>query len=212
MPALVKAAAGGGGRGMRIVRDAAELAGAIEAAQPGGASAFGDGTVFVEPYIDRGRHIEVQIMGDAHGNVVHFGERECSIQRRNQKVIEEAPAPGIDDATRSALHDGALALARHVGYQNAGTVEFLVGDDGTISFLEVNTRLQVEHPVTEASPGSTSSSCSWRSRPASSWESPRTTSRRRGHAIEVRVVAEDPAAGWLPVNRRDQPVRHRRGR
>jgi propionyl-CoA carboxylase alpha chain len=150
MPVLVKAAAGGGGRGMRIVRDESELADAIESASREAASAFGDGTVFVEPYLERGRHIEVQIMGDAHGNVVHFHERECSIQRRNQKVLEEAPSPGITDELRTKLHAGALALARHVGYQNAGTVEFLVGDDGTITFLEVNTRLQVEHRVTEA--------------------------------------------------------------
>ena len=145
MPVLVKAAAGGGGRGMRVVHDESELADAIEAASREAASAFGDGTVFVEPYIERGRHVEVQIMGDAQGNVVHFHERECSIQRRNQKVLEEAPSPGISDDVRQRLHEGALALARHVGYQNAGTVEFLVGEDDTITFLEVNTRLQVEH-------------------------------------------------------------------
>ena len=153
MPALVKAAAGGGGRGMRVVRQADELADAVEAAAREAASAFGDGTVFIEPYLEDGRHIEVQIMGDVHGEVVHLGERECSIQRRNQKIVEEAPSAGIDDDTRHALCDGAVALARSVGYEGAGTVEFLVGKDGRINFLEVNTRLQVEHPVTEAVTG-----------------------------------------------------------
>ncbi|MDE0804490.1 MAG: ATP-grasp domain-containing protein, partial [Acidimicrobiales bacterium] len=153
MPALVKAAAGGGGRGMRIVRSADDLADAVAAASREAQSAFGDGTVFIEPYLERGRHVEVQILGDAHGDVVHLGERECSIQRRNQKVVEESPSAGITDEQRRALCEGALALARHVGYENAGTVEFLVGADGTVTFLEVNTRLQVEHPVTEAVTG-----------------------------------------------------------
>ena len=199
MPVLVKAAAGGGGRGMRIVHDETDLASAIESASREAASAFGDGTVFVEPYIARGRHVEVQIMGDAHGNVVHFHERECSIQRRNQKVLEEAPSPGITDEVRTKLHAGALALARHVGYQNAGTVEFLVGEDGTITFLEVNTRLQVEHRVTE-----------WicdhndlvelQLRVAAGEPLPMTQEdiHPSGHAIQVRLVAEDPASGWLP--------------
>lgn len=199
MPVLVKAAAGGGGRGMRIVHDEAELADAIESASREAASAFGDGTVFVEPYIARGRHVEVQIMGDAHGNVVHFHERECSIQRRNQKVLEEAPSPGISDEVRTKLHEGALALARHVGYQNAGTVEFLVGEDGTITFLEVNTRLQVEHRVTERI-------CGWidlvelQLRVAAGELLPMTQAEIEpdGHAIQVRLVAEDPAEGWLP--------------
>ena len=129
-PALVKAAAGGGGRGMRVVRSAAELAEAIASASREARSAFGDGTVFVEPFIERGRHIEVQIFGDTSGHVIHLGDRECSIQRRNQKVIEEAPAPRLDDETRAALHDGAVALARHVAYVGAGTVEFMVGELG----------------------------------------------------------------------------------
>ncbi|MFA9565424.1 MAG: biotin carboxylase N-terminal domain-containing protein, partial [Acidimicrobiales bacterium] len=132
-PTLVKAAAGGGGRGMRVVRRAEDLADAIEGAAREAASAFGDGTVFLEPYIEDGRHVEVQIMGDTHGNVIHLGERECSIQRRNQKVVEEAPSAGIDAETRRSLCDGALALARHVGYQNAGTFEFLVGGDGVVN-------------------------------------------------------------------------------
>ena len=204
MPALVKAAAGGGGRGMRIVHTSEELPDAVDAAAREAEAAFGDGTVFIEPYIERGRHLEVQIMGDAHGNVVHFGERECSIQRRNQKVIEEAPSAGIDDATRRALLDGALALANHVGYRNAGTVEFLVSEpdeDGgqpTITFLEVNTRLQVEHPVTEAVTGV--DLVELQLRVAAGERLPLTQADVcvAGHGIEVRIVAEDPATGWLP--------------
>lgn len=198
MPALVKAAAGGGGRGMRIVHDASELADAIESATREAHAAFGDGTVFIEPYLERGRHIEVQIMGDAHGNVIHLHERDCSVQRRNQKVIEEAPAPALDDTIRRRLHDGAVALARHVGYQNAGTVEFLVGDDGTITFLEVNTRLQVEHPVTEAITGLDLVELQLRvasGLPLGLGQADVTVS---GHAIELRLVAEDPTSDWLP--------------
>lgn len=198
MPALVKAAAGGGGRGMRIVRSPSDLASAIEAATREAASAFGNGTVFIEPYIERGRHIEVQIMGDAHGNVIHLGERECSIQRRNQKVIEESPSAGISAATRTALCEGALALARHVGYQNAGTVEFLVGEDGTVTFLEVNTRLQVEHPVTEAVTGLDLVELQLVVASGGTLPLGQQDVTFTGHAIEVRLVAEDPAAGWLP--------------
>ncbi len=198
MPALVKAAAGGGGRGMRIVRAADELADAVDAAAREAEAAFGDGTVFIEPYIERGRHLEVQILGDAHGNVVHFGERECSIQRRNQKVIEEAPSAGIDDATRTALLDGALALASHVGYRNAGTIEFLVGDDDSITFLEVNTRLQVEHPVTEAVTGVDLVELQLRVAAGEPLPLTQDDVSISGHGIEVRIVAEDPATGWLP--------------
>ena len=203
IPALVKAAAGGGGRGMRIVHDRTELADAIASASREASSAFGDGRVFVEPYIERGRHVEVQIFGDVHGNVIHLGDRDCSIQRRNQKLVEEAPSPGLDDATRGRLHDGAVALARHVGYVGAGTVEFMVGDvsnDGepTITFLEVNTRLQVEHPVTEAVTGLDLVELQLlvaEGRPLPITQDDVAVS---GHAIEVRVVAEDPAADWLP--------------
>ncbi len=203
MPALVKAAAGGGGRGMRIVRDRDQLPEAVVAASREAESAFGDGTVFVEPYIERGRHVEVQILGDAHGHVVHLGERECSIQRRNQKVLEETPSAGIDDATRTKLWEGALALARHVGYRNAGTVEFLVGpSDGeqppTINFLEVNTRLQVEHPVTEAVTGLDLVELQLRVAAGEPLPITQGDVSFTGHAIEVRLVAEDPAQGWLP--------------
>lgn len=198
MPALVKAAAGGGGRGMRIVRSADELADAVAAASREAEAAFGDGTVFIEPYLERGRHVEVQILGDHHGNVVHLGERECSIQRRNQKVVEESPSAGITADQRRSLCEGALALARHVGYANAGTVEFLVGADGTVTFLEVNTRLQVEHPVTEAVTGL--DLVELQLRVADGEELPITQDDvcSDGHAIEIRLVAEDPAAGWLP--------------
>lgn len=198
MPALVKAAAGGGGRGMRIVRDAAELADAVAAASREAESAFGDGTVFIEPYLERGRHVEVQILGDSHGDVVHLGERECSIQRRNQKVVEESPSAGISDEQRRTLCEGALALARHVGYENAGTVEFLVGADGTVTFLEVNTRLQVEHPVTEAVTGLDLVELQLRVADGEALPITQDDVRCDGHAIEVRLVAEDPAAGWLP--------------
>ncbi len=198
MPVLVKAAAGGGGRGMRVVRHEDELAEAIAAATREATSAFGDGTVFIEPYIEQGRHVEVQILGDQHGNVVHLGDRECSIQRRNQKVIEEAP-----DGTRRRLHDGALALARHVGYVGAGTVEFMVGDavDGgepTITFLEVNTRLQVEHPVTEAITGIDLVEMQLGVAGGHPLPFEQHDITFTGHAIEVRLVAEDPARGWLP--------------
>ena len=202
-PALVKAAAGGGGRGMRVVTRAEDLPDALDAARREALGAFGDDTVFIEPFIERGRHVEVQIFGDKHGDVVHLGDRDCSVQRRNQKVIEEAPAPGLSDEVRARLLDGAVALAREVGYVNAGTVEFLVGEhdgsgDASITFLEVNTRLQVEHPVTEAVTGL--DLVEWQLRIAEGAPLPLAQDRIAvdGHAIEVRLVAEDPATGWLP--------------
>ena len=201
MPALVKAAAGGGGRGMRVVRSEAELAEAVEAGSREARSSFGDGTVFVEPYIERARHVEVQVIGDAHGHVIHLGERECSIQRRNQKIVEESPSAGIRPETRRALCEGAVALARSVGYQGAGTVEFLVDEDGgegSINFLEVNTRLQVEHPVTEAVTGVDLVELQLRVAAGEALPITQDDVTVDGHAIEVRVVAEDPAAGWLP--------------
>ena len=200
-PALVKAAAGGGGRGMRVVRSADELDDAIAAASREALSAFGDGAVFIEPYLERGRHVEVQIIGDTHGNVVHLGERECSIQRRNQKIVEESPSASISAEVRAALCEGAVALARHVGYEGAGTVEFMVGDGGsvsTITFLEVNTRLQVEHPVTEAVTGLDLVELQLRVAAGEPLPFVQDDVVITGHAIEVRVVAEDPAAGWMP--------------
>ncbi len=198
MPALVKAAAGGGGRGMRVVREVGELPAAIEAAVREAESAFGDGTVFIEPYIENGRHIEVQILGDSHGNVIHLGERECSIQRRNQKVIEESPSPGISQDIRDSLWAGAVGLARSVGYQNAGTVEYLVGRDGSISFLEVNTRLQVEHPVTEEVTGLDLVELQLLVAAGEPLPIVQADVVPTGHAIEVRLVAENPRMGWLP--------------
>ena len=201
-PALVKAAAGGGGRGMRVVRTADELDDAVAAASREALAAFGDGAVFIEPFLERGRHVEVQVFGDRHGNVVHLGERECSIQRRNQKVVEESPSAGISDDVRTALCEGAVALARHVGYEGAGTVEFMVGaaDGGasTITFLEVNTRLQVEHPVTEAVTGLDLVELQLRVAAGEPLPIAQDDVTITGHAIEVRVVAEDPAAGWMP--------------
>ena len=198
LPALVKAAAGGGGRGMRIVRAGDDLASAIESASREAAAAFGDASVFIEPYIEHGRHIEVQVVGDGHGEVLHFGERDCSVQRRNQKVIEEAPAIGLADDVRLALHDGAIRLARHVNYRGAGTVEFLVGSDGTITFLEVNTRLQVEHPVTEAVTGVDLVGLQFDVAMGLGLGMAQGEILLCGHAVELRVVAEDPSSGWMP--------------
>ncbi len=175
-----------------------ELDDAVAAASREALSAFGDGSVFIEPYLERGRHVEVQIIGDRHGNVVHLGERECSIQRRNQKIVEESPSAGISAEIRAALCDGAVALARHVGYEGAGTVEFMVGADGTITFLEVNTRLQVEHPVTEAVTGLDLVELQLRVAAGEPLPITQDDVVISGHAIEVRVVAEDPAAGWMP--------------
>ncbi len=198
LPVIVKAAAGGGGRGMRVVRSADELPAAVEAASREAASAFGDGRVFIEPYVEPARHIEVQILGDRYGNVVHLGERECSIQRRHQKIIEESPSSGLDVEVRSVLLEGAVALARTVGYENAGTVEFLVGDDGAVDLLEVNTRLQVEHPVTEAVTGLDLVELQLRIAAGETLPLSQDEIVFDGHAIEARLVAEDPAAGWLP--------------
>ncbi|MFJ6463860.1 acetyl/propionyl/methylcrotonyl-CoA carboxylase subunit alpha [Streptomyces sp. NPDC091387] len=197
LPLLLKAAAGGGGRGMRIVRELDELDAELTAATAEALSAFGDGEVFAEPYVERGRHVEVQIMADAHDGVWALGTRDCSLQRRHQKVIEEAPAPGLDDGLRDRLHDAAVAAARAVGYRGAGTVEFLVTDDGRPYFLEMNTRLQVEHPVTEAVFGLDLVALQLRTaegEPLPSAAPPHPA----GHAVEARLYAEDPARDWQP--------------
>ncbi|MCW2571939.1 MAG: acety-l/propionyl-CoA carboxylase subunit alpha [Frankiales bacterium] len=197
-PVLVKAAMGGGGKGMRIVRDASELEEALAGAKREALAAFGDDTVFLERYLTGARHVEVQILGDTHGNLVHLGERECSIQRRHQKIIEEAPSPAVDPALRQALGDAALAAARTIGYTNAGTVEFLL-DDREFFFLEVNTRLQVEHPVTEMVTGLDLVREQILVAQGEPLTFAQTDVQLRGHAIEARLYAEDPANDFLPV-------------
>ncbi|WP_406155349.1 acetyl/propionyl/methylcrotonyl-CoA carboxylase subunit alpha [Streptomyces sp. NBC_01023] len=198
LPLLLKAAAGGGGRGMRVVRELGDVEGEMRAAVAEARSAFGDGEVFAEPYVERGRHVEVQIMADAHGTVWPLGTRDCSLQRRHQKVIEEAPAPGLPDALRATLHEAAAAAARAVEYQGAGTVEFLVPESGDRAyFLEMNTRLQVEHPVTEAVFGLDLVALQLRVAEGEPLP-PDGPPQPHGHAVEARLYAEDPAAGWAP--------------
>jgi acetyl/propionyl-CoA carboxylase alpha subunit len=198
-PLLVKAAAGGGGKGMRLVQDPTDLVEAVESCRRESGAAFGDDRVFLEKFMTGPRHVEVQIFGDVQGNVVHLYERECSLQRRHQKIVEESPSPGITPELRSQLCEAAVAAGRAIGYQNAGTVEFVVGSDGTFSFLEVNTRLQVEHPVTEAITGL--DLVRWQLLVAAGAPLPLAQDQitSTGHAIEVRLYAEDPANDYLPA-------------
>ena len=198
-PIFVKAVAGGGGKGMRLVREPESLPRAIQGARSEAASAFGDGAVYLERCIERGRHIEVQLLADEHGGVVPFVERECSIQRRHQKVIEETPSPVVGIETRRALASAAARLAAEVGYTNAGTIEFLLDESGNFYFLEMNTRLQVEHPITEMVTGI--DLVRWQLRVAQGERldiDPERALAPDGHAIECRVYAEDPNAGFMP--------------
>jgi acetyl-CoA carboxylase biotin carboxylase subunit len=198
-PLLVKAVAGGGGKGMRTVTDASDLANAIRAARSEAATAFGDAAVYLERRLNRPRHIEVQLLGDMHGTILPFVERECSVQRRHQKVVEETPSLAVSPALRHALTSAAAAVARAVEYTNAGTIEFLLDEDGRFYFLEMNTRLQVEHPVTEMVTGV--DLVQWQIRIARGERlqvSPGVLMQPRGHAIECRIYAEDPDNNFLP--------------
>jgi len=208
-PIMIKASAGGGGKGIRVAHSDADMADGFSSVKAEAKSAFGDDRVFLEKFIQNPRHIEIQVMGDKHGNVVHLFERECSIQRRNQKVIEEAPSPLLDDKTRKAMGEQAIALAKAVNYDSAGTVEFVAGQDKSFYFLEMNTRLQVEHPVTELITGVDLVEQMIRS----AWGDPLNITQKdlkiRGWAIESRIYAEDPYRGFLPsigrLVRYDQP-------
>jgi acetyl-CoA carboxylase, biotin carboxylase subunit len=198
-PLLVKAVAGGGGKGMRTVLDPADLPGAVRAARSEAAAAFGDAAVYLERRLTRPRHIEVQLLGDAHGTVLPFVERECSIQRRHQKVVEETPSLAVPASLRKAMTSAAAAVARTVGYTNAGTIEFLLDEDGQFYFLEMNTRLQVEHPITEMVTGV--DIVQWQMRIARGERltlDPAALVTPNGHAVECRIYAEDPDNNFLP--------------
>lgn len=197
LPIMIKAAFGGGGRGMKIVRRAADIEDAFDSATREAKSAFGRGECFVERFLDKPRHVEAQILADSHGHIIVAGTRDCSLQRRNQKLVEEAPAPFLSDPQRQTIHESARAICREAGYTGAGTVEYLIAPDGVISFLEVNTRLQVEHPVTEETSGLDLVLEQFRiadGQPLSVQTDPTPT----GHAFEFRLNAEDPARGFLP--------------
>ena len=197
-PVMIKASAGGGGKGMRIARDDTELREGFSGAQHEAGSSFGDDRVFLEKYIEEPRHIEIQVLGDMHGNIVHLGERECSIQRRHQKIIEESPSPLLDARTRAAMGAQAVALARAVGYRSAGTVEFIVDRNRNFYFLEMNTRLQVEHPVTEMVTGLDLVELMIRIAAGERLPFDQAGVQQTGWAIEARVYAEDPARNFLP--------------
>ncbi len=197
-PLLVKASAGGGGKGMRLVRNHDELPDALALAAGEAQTAFGDGTVFLERYLEKARHVEIQILADTHGNALHLNERECSIQRRHQKIIEETPSVALDPDLRQRMGEAAVALVKGSGYVNAGTVEFLLDESGRFYFLEVNTRLQVEHGVTELVTGLDLVRQQLRIAAGEALEISQADVQPRGHALECRIYAEDPEAGFMP--------------
>ena len=198
-PVIIKAASGGGGKGMRIVRNGEDFDSAIETTMGEAASAFGDASVYIEKYIENPKHIEIQVMADSHGNIAAYGERECSMQRRYQKVIEEAPSPVVSAELRASLSEAARSAAAAVNYEGAGTVEFLVDKDRNFYFLEMNTRLQVEHPVTEAVYGIDLVKQQIEVAAGGALEVPDGYLVPRGHAIEMRIYAEDPAHNFMPA-------------
>ncbi len=202
LPVMVKAAAGGGGRGMRLAMREQELAEAIRSARAEAESAFGSGELILEKAVVDARHVEIQVFADGHGNVIHLGERDCSVQRRHQKVIEEAPSPAVDQDLRQRMGAAAVAAAKAIGYRGAGTVEFLLAADGAFYFLEMNTRLQVEHPVTEAITGLDLVEWQLRIARGEPLPMPQDKLRLAGHAIEARLYAEDAYAGFLPQSGR----------
>ncbi len=197
-PVLIKAAAGGGGRGMRVAREESELIPKLASARAEAEAAFKDGSVFIEKYLDRPRHVEVQLLGDRHGNVIHLFERDCSLQRRHQKLVEESPSPNLPDKVRQAMCDAAVRLAREAGYYSAGTCEFLVDQKNNFYFIEVNARIQVEHPVTELVTGVDLIREQIRVAAGEKLRYQQKEIVPRGHAIEVRINAEDPAHDFRP--------------
>src|SRR5476651_2336074 len=197
-PVMIKASAGGGGKGMRIAHSRREVAEGFARARSEAKSSFGDDRVFIEKFIENPRHVEIQVLGDKHGHVIHLGERECSIQRRNQKVVEEAPSPLLDAATREKMGAQAVALAKAVGYDSAGTVEFVAGQDRKFFFLEMNTRLQVEHPVTELVTGIDLVEQMIRVATGEKLKIKQGDVKLKGWAVESRVYAEDPYRNFLP--------------
>ncbi len=206
-PVLLKAVAGGGGKGMRRVDSEADVASSFRQASSEAMKAFGDGSMYVERLIQAPRHVEIQVLADQHGKTVHLGERECSVQRRHQKVIEEAPSPAVDDALREAMGRAAVAAAESVGYRGAGTIEFLLDPSGAFYFLEMNTRIQVEHPITEMVYGVDLVREQLRIASGEPLGLPSRTLRPRGHAIESRITSEDPFNGFLPATGRVEYLR-----
>ena len=197
-PVMIKASAGGGGKGIRIATEASELAGAVRQAQAEAEAAFGNGAVYMEKYIGAPRHIEIQVLADGKGHGIHLGERDCSIQRRHQKLIEEAPSPAVSPELRAQMGDAAVAAAVAVDYEGAGTVEFLLDSDGSFYFMEMNTRVQVEHPVTEMVTGVDIVKTSIRIAAGEGLPLTQDDIRIEGHAIECRINAEDPADNFMP--------------